>query len=182
LKEIPPNKALLTRNQNMKTVSTKTAALAVAGVLAIAAIVTASQGPATKSSDPAEVEKAVLARLADIQNAAQALDANKVFSFVLENDKGALVQNGRLLLTRKDALESTRRGFQGLQKVSYQFDQQHVTLLCPTVALVVGEGSSTATTDDGRTLNRRFAQSVVLVLTNGDWKVFHSHRSFPPNQ
>lgn len=161
-------------------ISTKTVTLAVTAVLAVAAILTACQRQAVKSPDPAEIEKAVLARLAEIQDAAQALDPDKVFSFVLENDKGSLVQNGRLLLARKDALESTRRGFQGLQKVSYQFDQQHVTLLCPTVALVVGEGASSATTDDGRTFSRRFAQSVVLVLTNGEWKVLHAHRSFPP--
>lgn len=48
------------------------------------------------------------------------------------------------------------------------------------LAVVTGEGLTSATLDDGRTLSRRFAQSVVLVLTDGDWKVFHAHRSFPP--
>jgi hypothetical protein len=100
-------------------------------------------------------------------------------SFVLENDTGELAQNGKLLLTRKEALESTRKGFRGLQKVDYRFDQQHVILLSPTVALAAGEGLSSATTDDGRTFTTRFAQSVVFVLTNGEWKVIHAHRSFP---
>lgn len=125
-------------------------------------------------------QKAVLARLDEIQQAAQALQPDKVFSFVLENDNGALVQNGRLLMTKKDALEATRQGFQGLQSVSYTFDQQRVTLLSPTLALVVGEGSSEAVLQSGRDTSTRFAQSVFLVLTNGEWKVFHSHRSFPP--
>lgn len=141
--------------------------------------VTASRGQADKS--PASVpQAAVLARLAEIQKAAEALDADRVFSFVLENKSGAAVQNGRFFLTREEALESTKRGLGALQKVEYQFDQQHVTLLSPTVALAVGEGSSTATTADGRGITTRFAQSVVLVQTNGEWKVFHSHRSFPP--
>jgi ketosteroid isomerase-like protein len=69
---------------------------------------------------------------------------------------------------------------QGQSKEDYRFDQQHVTLLSPTVALATGEGLSTATTDDGRTFSGRFAQSVVFVLTNGEWMVFHAHRSFPP--
>ena len=99
---------------------------------------------------------------------------------MLENDSGALAQNGKLILTRKEALESTKQGFQRLQKVDYRFDQQHVTLLSPTVALATGEGLSSATTDDGRTFSGPFAQSVVLVLTNGEWMVFHAHRSFPP--
>jgi hypothetical protein len=52
-----------------------------------------------------------------------------VFTFVLENDQGALLQNGRLFLTRSSASESTRTGFQGLKKADYHFNQQHVTLL-----------------------------------------------------
>lgn len=151
-----------------------------ASAFVIIAAVAVSQGQSGNSATPPDVQKAVLARLAEIQGAAQALDPDKVFSFVLENDAGALAQNGKLFLTRKEALESTKQGFRGLQKVSYQFDKQRVTLLSPTVALAVGEGDSSATLDDGRVLDTHFVQSVVFVLTNGEWKVFHSHRSFPP--
>ena len=167
---------------DMRIPRVRTILIVSVGILAVAVIASVSHGQAAKFSDPANVGKAVLARLDEIQNAAQALDADKVFSFVLENDQGALVQNGKLFLTRKNALESTKKGFQGLQKVDYQLNQQHVTLLSPTVALVVGEGSSSATTGDGRTFTTPFAQSVVLVLTNREWKVFHAHRSFPPRQ
>ena len=65
---------------------------------------------------------------------------------------------------------------------SDRFDRQDITFLSPTVALAVGDGVSTADLQDGRSFTRRFAQSVLLVLTNGEWKVFHSHRSFPPAQ
>lgn len=122
----------------------------------------------------------ILARLDQIQQAAQSLDPEKVFSFVAENDDGAMISNGLLFLTRKDALDSTKAGFQGVQKISYKFDRQNVSMLSPTTALAVGEGSSTVTLDDGRVRTGHFAQTVVLVLTNGEWKVFHSHRSFPP--
>lgn len=123
-------------------------------------------------------QAAVLARLNEIQNAAQSLDVEKVFSYVLENDSGAVAQNGRLFLARQEALESTRRGFEALQKVEYKFDQQHITLLAPTVALAVGEGTSTAKTKDDQSFTTHFVQSVTLILTNGQWKVFHAHRSF----
>ncbi len=155
-------------------------AISVVSALLLGAALAFAQTHAHKNSAASAAEKAVLARLAEIQNAAQALDPDKVFGFVLENDAGALAQNGKLFLTRKEALDSTKQGFQRLQKVEYRFDQQQVTLLSPTISLAVGEGSSSATTDDGRTFTTRFAQSVVLVLTNGDWKVFHAHRSFAP--
>lgn len=160
--------------------SRKIVAVAFASAFIIIVAVAVSQGQPSKNSTFPDVEKAVLARLAEIQNAAEALDPDKVFSFVMENDAGALAQNGRLFVTREEALESTKEGFQGLQKVSYRFDEQHVTVLSPTIALATGEGSSSATLDDGRTLTARFAQSVVFVLTDGEWKVFHSHRSFAP--
>lgn len=160
--------------------SRKIMTVAIVSSLVIIAAVAVSRGQSIKGSTPPDVQKAVLSRSAEIQDAAQALDPDKVFSFVLENDAGALAQNGKLLLTRKEALESTKRGFQGLQKVSYRFDEQHVTLLSPTIALAVGEGESSATLGDGRVLDTHFVQSVVFVLTNGQWKVFHAHRSFPP--
>ena len=153
-------------------------AVAIAIAIATITILTASQGQSSKIFTSPEAEKAVLARLDEIQRAAQSLDPDKVFSFVLENDKGSLAQNGKLFITRNEALQSTKQGFQGLQKVDYVFDQQHVTLLSPTVALAVGEGSSSATTADGRTFTARFAQSVVFILTSGEWKVLHAHRSF----
>ena len=161
---------------------TKTGIGSLAIVVALAAMVIVALGQTKKNPEPGDIETAVLGRLTEIQSAAQSLDPDKVFSFVLENNKGALVQNGRFFLTRGEALESTRRGFQGLQKVAYQFDQQHVTVISPTVALATGEGSSSATTADGRTFTTRFAQSVLLVLTNGEWKVLHAHRSSAPSQ
>ena len=152
---------------------------AIVGFIVIAGVALATYGQSKDSPLPSDAEQAIRARLAEIQAAAQALDPEKVFSFVMENDKGALIQNGELLLTRGAALASTKRGLRGLEKVSYQFDQQHITFLSPTVALAVGEGVSSATTDDGRTIRTRFAQSVVLKLVDGEWSVFHAHRSFP---
>jgi hypothetical protein len=167
------------QNENYEMNSRRTITVVILSAFLIVAAVAVSQGQSSKGSTSPDIQKAVLARLAEIQDAAQALDPDKVFSFVMENDKGALAQNGRLFLTRKEALESTKQGFQGLQKVSYRFDGQHITLLSPAVALAVGEGESSATLDDGRVLSTHFVQSVVFVWTNGEWKVFHSHRSFP---
>ena len=151
----------------------------VAGVVLLSNAIATAQDPPKKSLDPSDAERTVQARITEIQNAAQTLDPNKVFSFVLKNDNGALVEDGKLFLTREDAFQSTKQGFEGLGKISYRFEQQHITLLSPTVALAVGEGVSSATTNDGRKISTRFAQSVVFKLTDGEWKVYHAHRSFP---
>ncbi len=149
-------------------------------IVAILFMITASKAQSIEYPAPPDVEKAVLATLDKIQKAAEALDADKVFEPVLHNENGALIQNGRFFLTWEEALQSTKQGFQRLKKAEYKFTRQHVSLLSPSVALAVGEGESTVTTADGRTFTNGFAQSVLLVLTDGEWKVFHSHRSFPP--
>jgi len=169
---------LCERKERMK-MNSRTMLVCVASVLGILATVNVSRAQFSGDPAPPEVRKAVLARLAEIQTAAESLNVEKVFSYVAENDQGSLVQNGRLLLTRKEALESTRLGFQGLQSLEYRFDEQRITLLSPTVALATGEGASSGMTADGRTLKTRFAQSIVFVLADGEWKVFHAHRSFP---
>jgi hypothetical protein len=167
----------------MKIIPSKLILLATAA-LAIVAItmVTESQIAPAAASASADAEKRILARLNEIHTAAQALDADKAFSFVLENNAGVIAQNGKLLLTRSNALESTRQRFEALQsagaRIEYRFDEQHVTLLSPTIALATGEGLTTVTSAGGTTTKTPFAQSVVLVLTNGDWKVFHAHRSW----
>ena len=150
----------------------------VVGLLSLGAT-GAGQHQSNHAGNPSADEKAIESRLAEIQDAAQRLDPDRVFSFVLENDKGALVEDGKVFLTRAAALKSTRQGFKGLRNISYRFDQQHITLLSPTVALAVGEGVSSATTNDGRDFSTRFAQSVVLMKSDGEWKVTHAHRSFP---
>lgn len=153
-----------------------TKAMMGAFALMIAAVVLASQGQTARTTD---IEKAVLEQLTGIQDAAENMDVEAVFSYMLENDKGSLISDGRLMLTRQEARESTKRGFEGLEKVSYKFDRQFVNVLSPTIAVAIGEGTSSVTTLDGRSFVTPFAQTVVFVLTDGEWKISHAHRSFP---
>ena len=170
----------------MKNISLKFFLAAAAVVSVMLALMADSQKAAPLNPTPPEVEKAILARLNDIQSAGEALDADKVFSFVLENDAGVIAQNGRVFLTRSNALESLRQNYESFRnsgaRVNYHFDFQHVTMLSPSIALAIGEGTTSVTSEDGRNTKVEFAQSVLLVQTNGDWKVFHAHRSFvaPP--
>ncbi len=164
----------------MKVKRTVLAGFAWALIVGAAAPVTLGQPGVTLNTQ--EMKAAVLQRLSEIEVAARSLDPDKVFSYVLENDAGALLQNGTFFLTRGEALESTTLGFRGLREVSYRFDQQHVTFLSPSAALVTAEGSTTATTEEGQAFTAKFVQSVVLLLTDGEWMVLHIHSSFPPGR
>ena len=124
-------------------------------------------------------EEEVVECLRAIQVAAEKLDVDAVFAHVTDNNQGALVQNGRVLLTRDDALESTRDGFRGVRKIRYSIGQEHVTMLGGDLALVVSDGQSHLELNDGRVFDTPFAQSVLLRRISGTWKVLHAHRSFP---
>ena len=138
-----------------------------------------SPGEAGTKPDYTTVEKKVKDTYAEITRAAESVDAEKLFSYVLDNDKGALIQGGKIVLTRQEAFDSYKKNSEGIKKVAYKIDRQYVTIISPDTALLVTEGSFEATTTEGNTFGSPFAQTVVFVLKDNKWKVLHSHTSSP---
>ena len=131
------------------------------------------------AQDRAAIEKAVLETSAQMTRAAENLDVDRLFSFMLPNDRGSIVQYGNVLQTREQALAQTREGFRGVRSIEYRWKRQQVTVISPTVALLVSEGEAHMTTEQGASFSRSFAKSLVFVLTDGQWKVLHAHQSAP---
>ena len=136
-------------------------------------------GLADTRADPQSVEKAVLAVSAEMTRAGEAVDADRLFSYILENDKGSVIQNGVVLATRQEALERVRSNLSGISKIQYHWKRQYVTVLSPDVALLAAEGDSVVTTTAGDTFTAPFAQTVVFVLRPGGWRAIHAHQSVP---
>lgn len=152
-----------------------------AGLLANATV--QAQPPASGPDlDRSAIEKAVLETNARMTEAANRLDAAAFFAYIIETDKGLIIQNGVLFKSRQEALETVKRGFQGIAKMDRRFENPQVTIISPDLALLVSEGSTTATLTDGRILNSRFAVSLVFVRKEGQWKLLHGHYSRPVNQ
>lgn len=128
------------------------------------------------------IEQAVLAVSADMERAAAAGDVDRLFSFMVDTDKGSIVQNGEFLTTRHEALQRVKANLQRISRVEYRWRQQHVTVLLADVALLTAEGESTATTTDGQVFTVPFAQTVVFVLREGRWKGLHAHQSSSQRQ
>jgi ketosteroid isomerase-like protein len=125
------------------------------------------------------IEKAIINVHAKMQQAAQLGEVDSLYQYVLDVAKGVIIEDGKLRLTRQEALEATRQGMQGLKDVSYSYTQKYITVISPTVALWVGEGKSSVTLKDGRQISVPFAETIVFVMKNGQWKVLHAHRSIP---
>ena len=152
------------------------------GVLVLCGVllsVAAAGGVSTQRADTKSVEDAVLAVSAEMTKAGEAADADRLFGYMLETDKGSVIQNGVLMATRQEALERVRTNLGGISRIQYRWKRQYVTVLSPEVAVLAAEGESTATTTAGETFTAPFAQTVVFVLRGGTWKAIHAHQSSP---
>jgi hypothetical protein len=116
---------------------------------------------------------------ADMRAAAEQRDAAALFAFVLDTATPPIIENGAIAATHAAALERTERGLRGLASISYAYARDSITVLSPTTALWVAEGTAQAGLPDGRQISAPFAESIVFVRRDGAWKVLHAHRSSP---
>jgi len=136
----------------------------------------------TTTDQDTAIEKAILKVHSDMMKAGEHRDADTVFSHVLDMNKGVIIQDGTILTTRQEALDATKQGLQGLKDISYKYKQKYITVVSQTVALWVADGTTSATIiEDGREINVPFAETIIFVLRDGQWKVLHAHRSIPNN-
>ncbi len=153
--------------------------LALAAIPLAAAVVFAQPKAAPTAAEQA-VEKAVLETNAKMTQAADSMDVEAFFKYIVDTDKCVIIQNGTVFKSRQDAMQAVKRGFMGMTKIDRRFDNPQVTVISPDTALFASEGSVSATLTDGRTMEARFAVSLVFVRRDGQWKVLHGHYSMPP--
>ncbi len=141
-----------------------------------------SFGQSSSQADTKAIEEAVLAVHAEMTRAGEAGDADRLFRYMLDTDKGSVVQNGVLLTTRREALEQVKANLGRVSKIQYHWTREMVTVLSRESAVLVAEGESTVTTASGDTFTAPFVQTVVFVLRQGAWKAIHAHQSAPRAQ
>ncbi|MHC4665084.1 MAG: nuclear transport factor 2 family protein [Planctomycetota bacterium] len=148
-------------------------------LICVSAMWAAGNDKCDKSSEQQQaIEKAILEVHEEMKTAAQKLDIETLYGYVLDS-KGPIIEDGRLRQTRQEALELTRQGFQGITNLSYTYNNKNITMISPTAALWVAEGTSSLTIEDGRNFSAAFAETIIFTLRDGQWKVLHAHRSIP---
>ena len=149
-------------------------------ILSLCALLTIFAVPA-RAVDASEdaIKKAVLEVHVRMSKASEAGDTEKMFESIYELGPGTIIDDGVMRMTREEALDAVKRGLQSVTKVERKYNRTHITVLAPTVALLVGEGVATFVLADGRRLTSRFAVSEVFVLRDGKWSVVHGHHSVP---
>ena len=153
--------------------------LAVATISMATALVFAQQKPATMDSSEQAIRNAVLETNHKMAKAANSLNVDDFFSYILDTDKGSIVQNGTVFKSRQEAREAVKQGFMGVETLERRFVNPQVTVISPEVALLTSEGTVSAKLTDGRTMEGRFAVSLIFVRKDGEWKLLHGHYSAP---
>ena len=154
--------------------------LALCAALFVTTAFAAPQEAGVTPSARAAIEKSVLEVNIQMTHAAEDRDIDRLFSFILPNDRGSIIQSGNLLATREEALATIKRNFQGVAAIKYHWKRQLVTVISPTTALLVCDGESEIRTTQDSTFVTPFAQTVLFVLTDGKWKALHAHMSTVP--
>lgn len=122
------------------------------------------------------IEKEILKVHENMQKAAESLNADELFKYVLDvND--VIIESGEIRSTRKEAYENTKQGFQVLGAMSYNYKHINIIVISPTAAILTGSGTTTVTLSGDLKINLDFAESIVYVLRDGQWKVINAHRS-----
>jgi hypothetical protein len=133
---------------------------------------------AKEKENYAAAEKAVLKTHSKIIKAAEKLDAETMFSYILDDDKGAIAQDGQLM-TRTEALNQIKQTFTQVTGVKYNFQQRNIKMLSPMIALLTATGTTTSTIESGESFTSTFANTSVFVLQANEWKIIHGHHSIP---
>jgi hypothetical protein len=154
----------------------------IACILVCAAAFAQSQDNGLTASARTAIEKAVLEVNVQMTRAAEGHDIDRLFSYMLPNDRGSIIQSGNLFPAREEALAAVKGNFQGIAAIKYRWNRQLVTVISPTTALLVCDGEAEIRTaqDPPATFVAPFAQTVLFVLTDGKWRALHAHHSTVP--
>jgi len=112
-----------------------------------------------------------------ITDAAARADVETMFSCVAEHGDSIFINDGKQLLTRKQAYDVYKQRYRGIQKVEYRFSRQDVTVVSPQTVLWIEQGRAEATTTDGRTFGTSFNQTIVFMLKEEGRKALYTHVS-----
>ena len=137
-----------------------------------------AEKPALTEEQIKEIQEAVLKSHLEIIKDAESLDADKFYESILDGGKATIVQDG-IIMSRKESLEMTKMGFEGLKKLKYEFSKEAVKVLSPETAIYTGQGKAMFTFYSDETVDRDFAVTSVFVLKDGRWKIIHGHHSTP---
>ena len=153
----------------------------VAYALAVPSVAPLAAQATSRTSRPADTAVADTIRrlMAELDQAASALDVNRFMSYFLRDTSIVYAVAGT---TQRgwDAVErSHRESWDQTDSASFRLGDLVITVLGPDAAAVTGVGEGRMMRKDGRTRGGPFAVTAVWRRTPAGWRVVQMHESFP---
>ena len=107
------------------------------------------------------------------------LDISAITGNVNDTLKTGFIDNGYYFSTFNEVIKGFNKGVKGCKSQKMEIINKKLTILSDKIVLLTAFGNYSATLDDGRILNGKFAWTFVYSKINDTWKVIHSHMSNP---
>ena len=111
--------------------------------------------------------------------AGENLDISVITGNVNDTLKTGFIDNGYYFSTFNEVIKGFNKGVKGCKSQKMEIINKKLTILSDKIVLLTAFGNYSATLDDGRILNGKFAWTFVYSKINDTWKVIHSHMSNP---
>lgn len=136
---------------------------------------------ALADADRAAVEASVRQATNDFVNAAQKLDAERVFGFFSSNPGFAVANNGTYMTSRDQFHDAIVGYYKGFRSQEIQIANAHIAPLSPDLAVETLIGTFAPTDDSGtKAAPRTFNWTFLWVREPQGWKVLQGHQSYLP--
>jgi uncharacterized protein (TIGR02246 family) len=134
--------------------------------------------PTARPSDVA-VTDTIRRLMAELDQAASALDVNRFMSHFVRDSSLVYAVAGTTRRGWTEVERSHRESWTRIAEASFRLGDLAVTVLAPDAAVVTGVGEARMTLKDGRTRAGPFAVTAIWRRTPEGWRVLQMHESFP---
>jgi ketosteroid isomerase-like protein len=121
------------------------------------------------------VENEISIATADLFKAFESLDANKAYSFILQNEDFAEASMGKLITDHRAILDTMKLHLGSFQKERISITNQKIYVINMDAAVISLASMGEITFKNGAEMKAPFALTILWVKKDGEWKVAHYH-------
>lgn len=132
-------------------------------------------------SEKKAITDAVETRMRSFEAAERALDAEHLIAHFAPGPDFHLYNDGERF-SYEAICANLRAGFSSLRSIDGGFEDMHVFVLAPDVALATAQFREVITDQAGGVIRVRGAASWLWRLTDGEWKIVYGHADHYPDE
>jgi ketosteroid isomerase-like protein len=121
------------------------------------------------------VESEISVATANLFKAFESLDANKAYSFILQNEDFAEATMGALITDHRAILDTMKLHLGSFQKERILITNQKIYVINMDAAVISLASTVEITFKNGAEMKAPFALTILWVKKDGEWKVAHYH-------